>query len=209
MTWSRKYPKTTKKSTEKAVNKKWKDMTKEERIARIKKESIGWGIVVLAAVVIGLLLNYVIFMKAYIPSNSMQPTLNKGDSVIGFRLSYLFSDPERGDVVMFDYPDDESKTYVKRIIGLPGETIEITDGKVYIWEDWTGENKTLLDEPYLLEEPVGSYGVFQVPEDCYFVLGDNRNGSNDSRKWENKYVNRKKIRSKVLLRYWPNFGSID
>lgn len=189
--------------------KKWSEMTKEERIARLKKESISWGIVILAAVVIGLLLNFVVFMKAKIPSESMVNTLNVGDRVIGFRLSYLFSDPERGDVVIFDYPDNEEKLFVKRIIGLPGETIEITDGKVYIWKDETGENKTLLEEPYLLEKPVGTYGVFHIPEDSYFVMGDNRNNSLDSRKWTNKYVNRKKIRSKVLLRYWPNFEFID
>ena len=196
-----KYPKTT--------NKKWKEMTKEERLTRLKKECFSWGIVIFSAVVIGLLLNFVVFMKAKIPTSSMENTLNVGDRVIGFRLSYLFSDPERGDVIIFDYPDDESKTYVKRIIGLPGEIIEITEGKVYIWADESGESKTLLEEPYLKEEPVGSYGVFHVPEDSYFVMGDNRNYSLDSRKWTNKYVSRKKIRSKVLLRYWPNFEMID
>ena len=204
-----KCPKTTGKSPEKDDCKKWKEMTKEERIAWLKKEGISWGIVILTAVAIGLVLNFVIFMKAKIPTASMENTLNVGDRVIGFRLSYLFSEPERGDIIIFDYPDDESKTYVKRIIGLPGEIIEITEGKVYIWEDETGENKTLLEEPYLLEEPKGSYGVFHVPEDSYFVLGDNRNESHDSRKWTNKYVSRKKIRSKVLLRYWPNFELVD
>lgn len=205
----RKCQKTEEQSPKEEACKKWSEMTKEERIARLKKESISWGIVILAAVVIGLLLNFVVFMKAKIPTESMVNTLNVGDRVIGFRLSYLFSDPERGDVVIFDYPDNEEKLFVKRIIGLPGETIEITEGKVYIWEDETGENKTLLEEPYLREKPVGSYGVFHIPEDSYFMMGDNRNYSLDSRKWTNKYVHRKKIRSKVLLRYWPNFEFVD
>ncbi len=209
MTKPKKYPKTTGKKSEVKACKKWGEMTKEERKTWLRKEIIGWGIVIFSAIVIGLILNMVVFMKVNIPSESMVPTLNEGDKSIGFRLSYLFSDPERGDVVVFDYPDDESIYYVKRIIGLPGEIIEITDGKVYIWEDETGEAKTLLDEPYLKEEPTGSYGVFHVPEGCYFMLGDNRNVSWDSRKWENKYVERKKIRCKVLLRYWPNFGFID
>ncbi len=203
------FRKTEEKSPKEEDCKKWSEMTKEERIARLKKESISWGIVILTAVVIGLLLNFVVFMKAKIPTESMVNTLNVGDRVIGCRLSYLFSDPERGDIVIFDYPDNEEKLFVKRIIGLPGETIEITDGKVYIWEDETGESKTLLEEPYLREKPVGTYGVFHIPDDSYFVMGDNRNYSLDSRKWTNKYVSRKKIRSKVLLRYWPNFEFVE
>lgn len=190
-------------------SKKWNEMTKEERVTWLKKECVSWGIVLLAAVVIGLFFNFVVFMKATIPTESMVNTLNVGDRVIGCRLSYLFSDPERGDIIIFDFPDNEEELYVKRIIGLPGETIEIINGDVYIWEDELGENKTLLEEPYLREKSVESYGVFHVPEDSYFVMGDNRNNSYDSRKWTNKYVSRKKIRSKVLLRYWPNFGLID
>ena len=117
------------------------------------REIISWVAVIAVAVLIGTGINSFVLLKAWVPSGSMENTLQKGDELFGFRLAYLFSEPERGDVVMFDYPDDEEKLFVKRVIGLPGETIEIIDGKVYIWEDETGENKKLLEEPYLKETP--------------------------------------------------------
>ncbi len=172
------------------------------------KEVISWVLILLVAFIIGHGLNEYVLMKAVIPSGSMENTLQVDDRVFGLRIAYLFSEPERGDVVMFDYPDNETVLYVKRIIGLPGETVEITDGNVYIWNDETGEDKTLLDEPYLKETPVGSYGIFKVPEGHYFMLGDNRNSSWDSRKWDNKYVAREKIRCKAWFRYKPDFGWI-
>lgn len=174
----------------------------------VVKEVISWAIIIVIAFIIGNCLNKYVLLKAVIPSGSMEDTLQVEDRIFGLRLAYLFSEPERGDVVMFDYPDDESVLYVKRIIGLPGETIEITEGKVYIWNDENGEDKTLLEEPYLKETPTGTYGVFHVPEGCYFMLGDNRNNSWDSRKWENKYVSRDKIQCKAWFRYKPSFGWI-
>lgn len=174
----------------------------------VMKEIISWIVVIAVALVLGGGINNFVLMKAVIPSGSMEHTLNIGDRVFGLRTAYLFSNPERGDVVMFDYPDDESVLYVKRVIGLPGETVEIIDGKVYIWNDETGEDKTLLSESYLKEEPTGTYGPFHVPEGCYFMLGDNRNNSWDSRKWENKFVKEEKIRCKAWFRYKPDFGII-
>ena len=103
----------------------------------------------------------------------------------------------RGDIVIFKYPDDESVDYLKRIIGLPGETVEIISGKVYI-------NGELLDEPYLSEEPTGDFGPYQVPEDSYFMLGDNRAVSKDSRYWHNTYVKKDKIIAKAFVMYWPS-----
>ncbi len=173
------------------------------------REIISWIAVIAVAVLIGTGINSFVLLKAWVPSGSMENTLQKGDELFGFRLAYLFSEPERGDVVMFDYPDNEEKLFVKRVIGLPGETVEIIDGEVYIWEDETGENKMLLEEPYLKETPKKeSYGPYEVPEGCYFMLGDNRNNSHDSRKWNNKYVEKEKIRSKAWLRYKPDFGII-
>ncbi len=172
------------------------------------KEIISWAAVLVLAFVLGHCLNNYVIMKAEIPSGSMENTLKIGDRVFGFRLAYLFSYPERGDVVMFDFPDDESKLYVKRVIGLPGEVVEIIDGKVYIWQDELGNDKKLLEEEYLKEVPTGSFGPYHVPEGHYFMLGDNRNVSADSRKWNNKYVAEDKIQCKVVLRYSPSFGLI-
>lgn len=156
---------------------------------KIIHEIISWLIIIAIAFVAAEIVTKFIIMKAEIISESMVPEFLKDDHVIGSRLSYVFSDPERGDVVFFEYPrsdyalnirNRENKVYVKRIIGLPGEKVEIRDGKVYINDDHVP-----LDEPYLNEVPVGSFGPYFVPADCYFMLGDNRNISVDSRYWVN------------------------
>ena len=122
----------------------------------------------------------------------------EGDRLIGFRLSYLFSKPERGDVIIFKYPDDEKQNFVKRVIGIPGDVVQIIHGKVYV-------NGNELDEPYL-REPMNDNEeeqVFVVPEGHYFVMGDNRNASLDSRYWKtSNYVSEKKILAKVIFRYY-------
>lgn len=121
------------------------------------------------------------------------------DRVIGSRLTYRFSDPARGDIAIFRFPDDESIYYVKRIIGLPGDTVDILEGKVYI-----NGSETPLEEPYLKEKMLPEEAMhFEVPEDSYFMMGDNRNRSYDARYWENTFVKREKIIAKVLVRYWP------
>ena len=154
------------------------------------------------ALVAALLINNFILLNAKVPSGSMENTIMTGDRLFGFRLSYLFSDPERGDIVIFKYPDDESVNYIKRIIGLPGETVTIKKGKVYI-----NHSDTPLKEDYLKEEwLVANDGMeFQVPEGCYFMMGDNRNNSKDSRYWHNTYVARDKILAKAIFRYWGGF----
>ena len=128
----------------------------------------------------------------------LQIILSGGAMVIGSRLSYIKDDPERGDIVIFRYPDNEKVYYVKRVIGLPGETVEVKDGKVYI-----NGSDTPLDEPYLPEPMEGSYGPYEVPEGCYFMMGDNRNNSLDARFWDNKFVAKNKIVAKVLFCYYP------
>ncbi len=184
----------------------------------IVKEIISWGITLGLAYLLGMAINNYVLLKARIPSNSMENTLMTGDHLFGFRLAYLFSEPERGDIVIFE-PEQvntegtnfqEGDYYVKRIIGLPGETVEIIDGKVYIWQDETGEDKLLLEEPYLKDDSdTRSYGTFEVPEGCYFLLGDNRFGSYDSRKWVDPYLEKERIRSKAWLRYKPELEFIE
>ena len=112
----------------------------------LKKEIISWIQIIVAAVVIAFVLNTCIIANSYVPTGSMIPTIPLKTRVIGSRLSYLADEPERGDVVIFYYPDDpEQKTfYVKRVIGLPGETVTLKEGKVYI-----NDSETPLEEPYL------------------------------------------------------------
>ena len=131
-----------------------------------------------------------------------------GDRVMCNRLAYAFSDPKRFDVILFEFPyDDEPVNYVKRLIGLPGETVEIIDGKVYI----DGAAKPLNDS-FTREMPHGSFGPFEVPEGQYFVLGDNRNNSFDSKSWDIPYIPRDKLIGKAMFAYYPHFalfGSVE
>ena len=162
-----------------------------------KKEIREWLVALAGAVVAGLLLTQFIIISIVVPSRSMQDTINPGDRIVGFRLSYLFSEPQRGDIVIFRYPDDETQFYIKRIIGLPGETVEVKDGFVLI-------DGQPLDESYIKEKPNQDSGPWTVPEGCYFMMGDNRNNSNDSRAWINPFVKREKILGKAIFRYWPS-----
>ena len=128
--------------------KKQSKENQEKEPFNLKKEIISWVQIIVAAVVIAWVLNTFIIANSYVPTGSMIPIIQSGSRVIGSRLSYLFGDPERGDVVIFRYPDDpEQKTfYVKRVIGLPGDTVTIKDGQVYI-----NDSETPLDESYLAE----------------------------------------------------------
>lgn len=180
-----------------------KDNNKEQEI-NIKQEIAEWIIVVVLAVVVSVVVNQFILINANVPSSSMENNIMAGDRIFGYRLAYNNSDPARGDVVIFKYPDDETQLFIKRVIGLPGETVTIVDGKVYI-----DDSEEALSEPYLAQEMIGSFGPFEVPEGSYFVMGDNRNYSNDGRFWNNHYVAKDKILGRALFRYMPHPGSIE
>lgn len=162
----------------------------------ILREIISWIVTVAVAIFIALFIVNFIIINSNIASGSMESTIMTGDRLFGNRLAYTFSEPERGDIIIFEYPDDPEQLYVKRIIGLPGETVEIKDGVTYI-------DGVPLDEPYLNETPTGDFGPYVVPEGCYFVMGDNRNNSNDSRYWVNTYVPEEAIVAKASIIYWP------
>ncbi|MGN0480393.1 MAG: signal peptidase I [Lachnospiraceae bacterium] len=155
------------------------------------------------AAVIAFIISFYVIVNSTVPTGSMSNTIRPGDHVIGMRLAYLFEEPDRGDIIIFPFPDNEEDTYVKRIIGLPGEKIEIKAGILYI-------NDELYKEPYLKEPMrVADFGPYYVPDDCYFVMGDNRNESVDSRFWVNKFVHKKKIIGKVIFKYMKGFAWLD
>ena len=142
-----------------------------------------------------------------VDGNSMNDTLNDGDSLWVDKLSYTFGDPERFDVIIFNY--DEDTTYVKRIIGLPGETVRIDqNGNIYIDEKLLKENYG--NEPIRATHLGRANQPIQLGEDEYFVLGDNRNNSTDSRWADVGNINREDIVGKVILRIYPlsDFGII-
>ena len=166
---------------------------------------------IIIVVVVVLVINNVVLINAKIPSESMENTIMTGDRIFGYRLAYglnmdvfgheiskKWKDPERFDIVIFKYPDDPSKIFIKRVIGLPGETVTVKDGKIYI----DGKEQTQAVS-FCPEEMAGSFGPYEVPEDSYFVMGDNRNNSLDSRYWDNTYVKKEAILAKAGFRYWP------
>jgi len=175
-----------------------KNMSKPDVKNSIWKELWEYIKMIIFVVVVVLIVNNFLLINARVPSESMEKTIMTGDRFFGNRLAYLFDDPERFDIVVFKYPDDESQLFVKRVIGLPGETVEIKDGKVYI-----NGSETPLDDSFTPETPTGDYGPYVVPDGSYFMLGDNRNHSGDSRFWKQPYVEKEKIVGKAIFRYFP------
>jgi signal peptidase I len=135
-----------------------------------------------------------------VDGSSMVPTLNNGQFVMVNRLAYTLGDPSHGDVVVFHYPRDPQQEYIKRIIGLPGDFVTINNGHVYV-------NGQQLIEPYIAAAP-RSQGEWNVPENQIFVLGDNRNNSQDSRSFGP--VSMENVIGKALFIYWPptDWGSV-
>ena len=189
-------------SSERRKKKAHEEDEKEKKQGGLGKEIFEWVKIIVSAALIAFVLNTFIIANSEVPSGSMENTIMTEDRVIGSRLSYRFEDPKRGDIAIFRFPDNEKIYYVKRIIGLPGETVDIVDGKVYI----NGSDEP-LDEPYIREPMIPEAPMhFEVPENSYFMMGDNRNYSMDARRWENTYVKREKIIAKVLFRYFPKPG---
>lgn len=174
-----------------------------EEKTSIGKELFQWVLVIIGAVILAFLIDTFVIVNAQIPSGSMENTIMTGDRVFGNRLAYKFSDPERFDIIIFKYPDDETEWFIKRVIALPGETVLVKDGKVYI-----NGSKKALSEPYIKEEPVEDFGPYKVPKNGYFVMGDNRNNSNDAREWETHYVSRDEVLGKAWFRYYPSIKVI-
>lgn len=160
---------------------------------------IGWLKDFIFAGIFVFILNSFIIVNARVPSGSMENTIMPKNHLFAFRLSYIFSEPKRGDIIIFKYPDNEKEKFVKRIIGLPGEEVRIDDTNIYI-------NGQLLEEDYLKEPMnINNHSTFNVPQGTYFVMGDNRNSSWDSRNWDNPFVDEDKILGKLIFKYYPNF----
>lgn len=157
---------------------------------------------VLCALFVAFLLMKYVLINAYIPSESMTDTLQVKDRVVASRIVYEFQEPQRQEVVLFksNQVSDSEMILVKRIIGLPGDKIYIDKGYVYI-------NGELLIEDYA--EKDNYFGEFTVPDNCYFMMGDNRDDSFDSRYWDNPYVNSDDILGKVMFKYYPKITKLN
>lgn len=190
----------------------------EEAYHENLERNMGYARMIILVVIVVTLINNIVLINAKIPSESMENTIMTGDRIFGYRLAYglnidlfgheinkKFKDPQRFDIIIFKYPDDESQLFIKRIIGLPGEKVQIINGKVYI-----NDSETPLDDSFVAEVPRGNFGPYEVPEDSYFVMGDNRNHSRDSRYWKtSNFVTYDEIVGKAVVRYYPSIKLLN
>jgi len=163
--------------------------------------------IVILALLIVLPIRFFIFQPFIVKGASMVPNFHEGDYLIIDEISYRFNEPKRGEVIVFKFPLNTSQRFVKRIIGLPGEIIEIKEGKVIIKK---GDKNQILDEPYLKDIVFnGREYEFTLKENQYFVMGDNRDASYDSRYFGP--LDKKFIVGRVILRLWPvkNLSKIE
>ena len=142
----------------------------------MKKVILEWTKTILITLVIFFSFRAYVAEAYYIPSGSMMPTLNISDRIITNKFIYNFTDIKRGDVVVFNPPIESKSPFVKRVIGLPNETISVNNGVVYI------DNEP-LEESYISAPPINNFSPYKIPDNNYFLMGDNRNSSNDSRFW--------------------------
>jgi signal peptidase I len=166
---------------------------------------VEWVAVIGGALAVALVIQAFLVQAFYIPSSSMEPTLNVGDRVIVNKLSYDLHDVNRGDLIVFERPDGaegDIKDLIKRVIGLPGETVEIRNGTVIV-------DGRVLDEPYLADDEIlADFAPVQVPEGHVFVMGDNRDDSRDSRVFGS--IAEDSIVGRAFVRVWPltNLGTL-
>lgn len=172
----------------------------------IIRELFGWIIFIVIVVVVSYLVVTFVGQRTQVSGESMETTLSDGDHLIVDKISYRFRDPKRYDIVVFPYRYEKNTYYIKRLIGLPGETVQIVDGYVYIDGVQLGEHygNALINDPGLAAEPV------TLGEDEYFVLGDNRNNSQDSRSANVGVIRRDELLGRAWVRIWPlnKFGVI-
>ena len=173
-------------------------MKRKRVMKKILYEILDWSKVLLTALVITFVVSRTLVANAQVPTGSMETTIMTGSRVLINRLSYVVGEPKRGDIIAFYFPDDGESLYLKRIVGLPGEKIEGVDGMIYI-------NGKPLSEDYIREQINEDFGPYVVPEDSWFVMGDNRNNSLDSRYWEDKFVERDEIVGRAEIEYYPEF----
>jgi signal peptidase I len=166
------------------------------RLAQVRDELVAWLKTLVSAAVYAVLIVTFGFQVARVEGQSMAPTLEDQDRLIVNKLVYRIGDPRRGDIVMLYYPLNPEKSFVKRVIAEEGDTVRIVDGRVYV-------NDIPLKDDYVPSEyrSHDDWGPQVIPEGYYFVMGDHRNNSSDSRHWG--MVPKKYIIGKVQLRWWP------
>ena len=168
-------------------------MEKERSTAEEIKD---WVVSIVVAVALAMFIRTFIVELYVVDGPSMRPTLESEERLVVNKFIYRFRPPEKGEVLVFQYPRDPSRDFIKRVIATPGDTIEIREGRVLV-------NDQLLTEDYILEKTRSEYPKSTVPEGRVFVMGDNRNNSEDSRFADVGFVPYDLIKGKALLVFWP------
>lgn len=153
-----------------------------------------------SASILALIIVTLIIQTFKIPTGSMIPTLNIGNHLMVNKFIYYFKKPKRGDIIVFVYPVNPKKDFIKRLVGLPGETIEVKDGSVFINGEELRAPQTIAERHYYNEGMYGE-GLIKIPDNTYFVMGDNTRNSKDSRFWG--FVPKKNLLGKAFFVYWP------
>ncbi len=153
-----------------------------------------------SASIFALIIVTLIIQTFKIPTGSMIPTLNIGNHIMVNKFIYYFTKPKRGDIIVFVYPVNPKKDFIKRLVGLPGETIQIKDGSVFINGEELKSLQTIAERYYYNEGMYGE-GLVKIPDNTYFVMGDNTRNSKDSRFWG--FVPKKNLLGKAFFVYWP------
>ena len=154
-------------------------MKSRRKAARILSEILDWSKAILGAFAAVFVISHTLIANAQVPTGSMETTIMTGSRIIINRLAYISSQPQRGDIIAFYFPDDGKTVYLKRVIGQP------------------------LTEDYIREEISEDFGPYIIPEGSFFMMGDNRNNSLDSRYWEDKYVEKDEIVGRAEIEYFP------
>jgi signal peptidase I len=206
------------------LKKKKSDKIDNDDIRKKKKSSLRENIeAILVAIVLALFIRTFVIQAFKIPSGSMKQTLLIGDHILvnkfiyGVKLPFLqttiipISNPKRGDIVVFKFPEDPSKDFIKRVIGVAGDVVEIRDKKVYVNNKLLNHDFGIHNDSYIFPssvQPRDNFGPITVPKHSLFMMGDNRDQSYDSRFWG--FVDLKAVKGKALMIYWSwdreNFG---
>ena len=165
-------------------------------MSSLGEEAKDWIISIVVAVVLAFIIRQFVVELYIVDGPSMRPTLQSQERLVVNKFIYQFREPQKGEILVFQYPRDPKRDFIKRVIATAGDTVEIKDGRVFV-------NDQLLNEDYILEKTRSEYPKSTVPEGTVFVMGDNRNNSEDSRFADVGFVPYSLIKGKAMLVFWP------
>jgi signal peptidase I len=174
-----------------------------ERKGREKSVIRQYAEAFIIAIVLAMVIRTFVVQAFKIPSGSMLPTLQIGDHLLVNKFLYWFTDPKRGDIIVFKFPQDEGRDFIKRVIALPGDKVEVRGKQVYVNDEPVQESYAVHLDPSMQDNPHSPrdhYGPVRIPPGQLFMMGDNRDYSMDSRFWG--YLDTKKIKGKAFIIYW-------